>query len=243
MYHHISGQFTRNLTGHLLCATDCARCTKGKREGLLSSTHTLRLQDLIAMCPKSIMEEMDEGFIWPKRFPWTAIHPTRHHQISQSTEWVYPSQRRYLDVFCLEEVSVSHEVLWGMFYSSRYELPSILSLKCRKWNVGGYMDLFTIDICLKCFQRYFLTKEERTCQTLCCNMLWSVSCLERVISRTRLPCFNSQSPAWHVCSLKLSVPPFSRLYEGGDDGKTCLIRAVESKWDHVWNLLRTVTDP
>lgn len=139
--------------------------------------------------------------------------------------------------------SVSHEVLWGMFYSSRYELPSILSLKCRKWNVGGYMDLFTIDICLKCFQRYFLTKEERTCQTLCCNMLWSVSCLERVISRTRLPCFNSQSPAWHVCSLKLSVPPFSRLYEGGDDGKTCLIRAVESKWDHVWNLLRTVTDP
>ena len=43
------------------------------------------LPDLTAKCPISIMEEVDEQFIRPKKFPWTAVHPAGAAPHKEST--------------------------------------------------------------------------------------------------------------------------------------------------------------
>lgn len=45
----------------------------------------------------------------------------------------------------------------------------------------------------------------------------------RVTPRTRLPHFNSRSPASMCAFKKLSVPPFNQLHKDGSDDNHCLV--------------------
>lgn len=66
-----------------------SRCTKSEKGGLLSSTPILCLLNLTSKCPKSIMQEMDEGCTWLKRFP------CRQLSILPSTLRLVRAQRGY----------------------------------------------------------------------------------------------------------------------------------------------------
>lgn len=127
---------------------------------------------------------------------------------------------------------------WRILTVPIMELPNILSSKCKKWNI----DVFTVDVYLKCFQRYFLPKMEKTCQTVCCNMLLRISyvCERDPKNQTAL----LQFPVYwfYVCFLKSFCAPFNHLYKGGNDNNSCLIMVfAKNKWGHVWKLLRSVT--
>lgn len=125
-----------------------------------------------------------------------------------------PSQRKYLSVFCFEEVvSISHQVSADFTVPIR-ELPSFLISKCGKWSMCGHKDLFTTDIYLKCFQRYIFTEvgENLSSHVLLravrTSYLWE--------SGLRSPGCPVSAPGVLLATsafLSLSVPPFHRVHE------------------------------
>lgn len=114
IYHCFSGQFNRDLAEQILHAKDHIRHTKVD-PGLLSSE--LHLPDSTTECPKSIMQNVGKQFILPKKFPWTAVQPPRHPQISQSPGWVQSFTKMVPTCVLLRRSSFHFSSSLGLCYS------------------------------------------------------------------------------------------------------------------------------
>lgn len=136
----------------------------------LGGTCMAFLLDLTAKCPKPILEEVDEPFIWPKTSPRTAVHPVRPAETSPSAGRVQPLTEEGPGCVLPRGGRFRVSSGPGLFHSSSERARSLISVWEGKWVWSPR--LFTTEIYLKCFRRFFFNQKWREfvkpCALTCC---------------------------------------------------------------------------
>lgn len=191
------------------------------------------LPDLTAKCPKSIMEEVDEQFVCPKKFLWTAV------------QRVPPLAKKVPKCVLLWGSSFHFSQSLGQFYSSNQGAPRFPYLKVWEvkyvWSQGSVHNWYLSEMLSEVYFYRSWREFVKPCALTCCLYIIPV---REWCQEPRLPCLSSRCPACYKCFSVTFCASFPPCPWGGDD-KTCLIRAsaridetcVEPSWNSAWPLV------